>query len=498
MRRTDKLNHDRNRNTAIYFIYMLLLILSPWILLYIVMCLTGGTISASHPVWNDELAYWHETFSFSQKGLNFGYYTVDEIVPKHLSFGTHGFGTVSSYLPYASLFNWNFNSIVLANTLYLSVAFLLLVALTKPCTKKLLLITIMYLTYMPLILYCVTSMSELLNYALVVTYFTLLHTYSRASKYRNLIFTILLIFTVYISCVRVIYIILLLPVLLEKFKIYSFNKDLIKITSIWIILSISIYIFCSSFISPYPLSFLTDLFSTPSIFELIILFCKHLLLNIWRFIDPTNGSIIEIAQRYFTLITLAFLLIKSKIIQNRFKSWNPGYFTAFIILLLMLTINLAAYDIFDWRDYRVIAPTLFGIILFVILNNKDNMIAKLAIVSNIIIIAVSLFSQQLTPTIDLFAQNRYNQIEINTDLSQIKYTPSVESKFENTIIVTTFDTNTVLSIPAGIGISLFLISTPEKAYILSKYLYTKEEFPTSTHQVIKSSPKGFLYQRIDN
>ena len=109
----------------------LLLIASPWFLLYFTTCFIHHSVLNSVPCWSDELAYWHEVLSLSQKGLNFGYYSMNEVLPAHLSFGSHGFGTVSVYALYAKIFGWKPFSIVIANAFFMSVAFLFLTALVK-------------------------------------------------------------------------------------------------------------------------------------------------------------------------------------------------------------------------------------------------------------------------------------------------------------------------------------------------------------------------------
>ena len=72
-----------------YIIYSVLLVSTPWILLIVTVALSGGTIAASHPIWSDELGYWHEILSFTEKGLDFGYYTINERIPQVLSLFIH-------------------------------------------------------------------------------------------------------------------------------------------------------------------------------------------------------------------------------------------------------------------------------------------------------------------------------------------------------------------------------------------------------------------------
>ena len=151
-----------------------LIIAFPKILIFVTAWLHAHTQPAFLvPVWSDELSLWHEVFSFSQKGFNFGYYTINEAVPKYLSFGTHGFGTVSVYAFFARHFGWKTFSIVSANVFFLQMAYLSFLILTLPTAKQYIYIILFSISFTPLILFFSTSMSELLNYSVLIVYFGL-------------------------------------------------------------------------------------------------------------------------------------------------------------------------------------------------------------------------------------------------------------------------------------------------------------------------------------
>jgi hypothetical protein len=484
------------KKKIIYLLGATLLVLSPWIMLFTTILLSKGSISSSHPVWSDELGYWHEILSLSEKGLNFGYYSINEQLPKYLSFGTHGFGTISAYVPYASIFGWNFNSMMLANNLYISLAFILLVVATKPSVKKLLLISVFYLTYMPLVLYCFTSMSELLNYALLIAYFTLLYSYIKAERLKNTLFIILLIFLIYASFVRVIYIVLFLPVLLEKFKVSQFNRNFFRAFGIWIAISAIIYWANSLFTAPYPYSFLAELSKSSSVSEYLYELQKHFFQSIGKFFNIKKDTILQILQRYFIFSVFIIFIFRSNIIKSKQGKWNFPFFSSFLILFLILIINLAAYDIFDWRDYRVVAPVLFGTILFITLAENTSVI-KYAIGVNIVILIVFIFVLPSSYRHSVFAKDRYEKVELNEDLTSIKYNPDAKSKFENTVVLRGFEAGITLNIPAGIGISTSFDEKYITDDLKSHYLYSPEEVSLKTYQIIKSSDRGFLYKKID-
>ena len=100
-------------------IFDLLLVAQQWLILFVTTRLIAHhSIFDSVPVWSDELSYWHEVLSFSQKGLNFGYYSINEVVPTYLSFETHGFGTISVYALFGKFFGWKTYSVTTQHPLF--------------------------------------------------------------------------------------------------------------------------------------------------------------------------------------------------------------------------------------------------------------------------------------------------------------------------------------------------------------------------------------------
>ena len=468
----------------------LLLIASPWIVLFSTTCLIAHqSVFHSVPCWSDELAYWHEILSFSQKGFDFGYYTMNETVPAYLSFGSHGFGTVSIYALFGKIFGWKTYSIVIANSFFVSLAFLLLTSIVKISTKNILLILFFSLTFTPLLLFSSTSMSELLNFSVLISYFSLLHVYYKREERKWFLF--LLIFCTAISFIRIIYIILYLPLFFKRINKFRFSLKFLLYFFIWLVFSGLIYLLNNLFVSPYPGSFLNELFISKGFPDFVITFATHFIENTWNFINPFSENIIQVLQRYFLMVVLLICLVKSTIIQSKFKKMDVDYFIVFFILILFLLINIGAYDVFDWRDYRVLAPVLFGCILYLILNNKRPAI-YCAIAFNIIGMLFLLFSPQI---IESFNKGRYTEPLENPLLNHIEYTTHPVSRFENTIILQQFNANTVLNIPAGIGISYSEILSDT---LKSKYIFSENKLKLKTYKLFNSNTSGYLYTKISN
>ena len=466
----------------------LLLIASPWILLCFTTCLIAHhSVLNSVPCWSDELAYWHEVLSLSQKGLNFGYYSMNEVLPARLSFGSHGFGTVSVYAMFARIFGWKACSIVIANAFFMSVAFLLLTALAKISSKNLLITLFLTLTYIPLLLFSVTSMSELLNFSILIIYFTLLHIYLKWGGKNWLL--LMLVFCTAISFIRIINILLFIPLLFKRKNGFKPDSKFILSVVLWMVFSGLLFFVNNMFVSPYPGSFLSELFKSTSFPEFLSNFAFHFAQNTWYFINPVSESIIQVLQRYFELFICLVCLWKSNLFQKNTKKIVLDYFVVFLILFFFILVNVAAYDVFDWRDYRVISPVLFGCILFLILNDKK-IIANTSLVFGIIGIIFLFLSPQVTES---FNKGRYDRLVKNPVLNKIEYTSNTVSKFENTVVVQQFNTNTVLNIPAGIGITCSDVLSDN---LKSRYVFSNKRLQLKTYKLIDSNNTGYLYQKL--
>jgi hypothetical protein len=466
----------------------LLLIASPWMILFITTgIIAHHSVFYSAPCWSDELSYWHEILSFSQKGLDFGYYTINEALPKCLSFGSHGFGSVSVYALFGKIFGWKTYSIVIANAFFMSLAFLFLNVILKPSSKSLLYIWVFSLTYTPLILFSSTSMTELLNYSVLIVYFSMLYVYfKRGSK--NLLVSLLLFCTI-ISFIRIIYVVLFLPLLFKRNTEFQFDLKFVVSIVLWIAFSALLFVLNNIFVSPYPDSFLNESLSSKGFSEFVSNFVTHFVQNAWNLINPFSENTIQVLNRYFVIFVCLACLVKSRSIQTRFKKIEIGYFIVFLILFLFLLINIAAYDVFDWRDYRVLAPVLFGSVLFLMLNGK-RFIIYFSLAVNLLGIIFLLVSPHVLQS---FNNGRYSKSVENKLLNNIEYSAQSKSRYENTIVVQQFSADVVLNVPAGIGITC---SDTLSDKLNSKYIYSKSKLELLTYKIIDSNESGHLYQKI--
>jgi hypothetical protein len=414
---------------------------------------------------------------------------MNESLPHCLSFGSHGFGTVSIYALFGKVFGWKAYSLVMANAFFLSVAFLFFTLTVRTSTTNMVFILLFTLTFTPLVLFSSTSMTELLNYSLLIIYVGILYRYFESERSKWII--PFLVLSTLLSFVRIIYIILFLPVLFKRKNEFKIDGKFCISVFIWITFSGLLFVLNNLFVSPYPGSFLNELFNSRGLVDLISNFAIHFVQNSLNFISPVSENIIQVLQRYFVIIVCLYALLKSNLIQSKHKKLEIEYFVVFLILILFLLITIAAYDVFDWRDYRVMAPVLYGCILYLILIQKDKTVYGL-IGINLVGIVFLLISPQVLIS---FNKGRYDKPIKNTLLSGMEYTVHPKSRFENTVVVNQFDTNTVLNVPAGIGISFSEILSDS---LKSNYIFSKDKLKLTTYKLIDSNTSGYLYTKISN
>jgi len=411
---------------------------------------------------------------------------MNEAIPRFLSFGSHGFGAVSVYGLYARIFGWKAYSIVIANALFMSAALIVLTLLVKISVRSLLLILFFTLTNAPVILFSTTSMTELLNYSVLIIYFAGLYKYFKQGG-KNL-FVFLLLLSTAISFIRIIYILFFLPILFKMGHEFKFDLKMLRSFGLWVIISCLLFVLNNFFVSPYPGSFLNDLFKSTVFTDFVTNFAIHFSQNTWNLINPVSENMIQVFQRYSVILVCLYSLLNSNLIQSKFKKIETSYFIVFLILFLFLLTTIAAYDVFDWRDYRVLAPVLYGCILFLILSYKTKLVVGLIALN-----LMGLFLLFISPQVmESFNKDRFIKPIENKLLNKIEYTAHPASRFENTIVVNQFDTNTVLNIPAGIGISYAEVLSDN---LKSNYIYSTKKISLSTYKLIDKNETGYLYEK---
>lgn len=467
------------KNVAKYLIYFFISISPAIITVFLINRFFQSSITKFKLIWSDEIFYWHETYSFMHVGFKGGFYSINEIVKNSIVHpGPHGpfysiFMSLASYLanykPYLSgpVFNLIF--------LCCSIMFFLII--TKPNINKMIYIFISVIFFWPILLYIPSHMQEVihLSFAIIISglFFVLMNGSAAKERINSKAKVALFVILSISSFIRPTWSILFICffICICKPSIRNFFIALIKgipLIGFFFIINMSLQ-------SPYPnwLSSLLNISHT-SFSKAFVMLLNHFKLNFLRYISLSEGSSLERALHFSVLIIAVFNIIYLFKIVYKLKCnteiGNNLYRCLFHFnnIFLVLILNLAFYDIYSWRDYRVIAPHLIASILFEILNG-DKFLPAVLIFINMSIIP-SFINCYKEFHIDHFPTNHSADIDCSVFDKVMSYNENGEP-WENTLLVdfSNVDSN-LINVPPGIGISLIIDMNTLKSPVKSKYL----------------------------
>ncbi len=390
----------------------ILLIISPALTLAALSLVSGHDCFSGLPIWSDEIDYWREMFSFVEADDHaFGFYGFLGYPAEVGEWGCHGIAPLLVYGLPGMLFGWNAASIVLANTACCMIAFAVLIALVKPSAKSSLVIAILWLLYPPIFSYAPTSMMEMPQYAGVIIYTGLLLRYQE--KRERIIACALFAWVLLFAGIRVSNIVFFVPVVLfvSSFRV---GRTFFVAALVALVLSGVAWEFFGAFNAGYPDGFMASLSQEGSLAKKCLMMLANVKGNLVNWLSFDEG-IKQASQRYVYLAALLLLAIGFITATVRSKSARVDSLCApsakeclasFLVLFFALAIVICAYDVFDWRDYRTLAPVLWSQFLFFALRG-----GKAALLSSGGLICV-LFVASL-PTLSMtaaFEEERYGAI----------------------------------------------------------------------------------------
>ena len=353
---------DSRKKTGIWLFYIAA-VLIPCVYMLLWYAVQGHSFLAAKPYYSDELGYWREMFSFSQCGFGFG---------KGESFagydaptgnlGCHGIAPLLTWGWYALIFPWKDNSLFIANFVMLTVSIAVLVFLVKPDRKQMLFILPALLLYAPAALYINTCMMEIACSSAVIVY-TALYLRWREKKEKS-VFVLAVIFGVYLAGVRIMYAMLLLPLLWEKVG-FGLNKKTVGLFVCFAAGTLGLYALTSRFIAPYPWGFVVAIRPMPLGMKLSVIL-SHLWLNTKAYFLLCLTADTDAAFRWLYLAVIVLFAIDG--IKNKENRWRS--ISVCLVYIAILFSILLLYDIGQWRDYRIMFPALLFAVLIVMTDRK--------------------------------------------------------------------------------------------------------------------------------
>jgi len=488
------------------------MIASPFLLLIAVSLIIGQNAFQSNPVWTDELDYWRSVFSWLHVGGNAGFSGIGELTAMMGTLGVHGFSPILLYVWFGALFGWSFSGIVLANCLWVSAGALVFCLLNRPKAGVAALLSITLMVYMPVILYCATSMTELANYGLLLFYLAFLMRLWTSRKDARGIFAddlpftkglpslLLCSLTVVLCCIyRITYIGLFVPLILVACDV-RWSGKLFLGAMMALFLSVSVYYLTSLYSSPFSSGFLYNFLRTESVELGLRMFLSHAKANLIDYFVRSTSNPMESLQRLLycgvAALTLVGSLVRVQKEKNRFRvRFGLDLFSIFSFLMLFVpfAIVVCAYETNDWSDYRTLAPFLWLVIAAYLIRGRK--FVPLAYLAGCTAILVMLLTGE---PIGAYADAaRFTSVPFTVETQElcaaIPYDPTA-NPLTNTVRTDVFTLETVASLQPGIGIQSgwFTEDTVGKSgWILTDHL----KIALEGYELVLKNKAGSVYRR---
>ncbi len=462
-----------------------MLVLTPFLGVGILSLILGKNGFAAIPVWSDELDYWRSVYSWIHYGAHTGYIGIGELIPDIGVLSVHGPSPILLYAWFAYGFGWGYSSIIICNAIWISAGAIALLLLVRPKPRTALALSLAMLVYAPFVQYCCTSMTELANYGLLMLYAGLLLRLHKKVSVPMLIGA--LITVTFMSVYRIIYFLLFLPVVFV-----ACGKRMNLKTVLWsvavVVFSFFINVFTRKITSPYESGFLYH-FLRADFMEALEMFWFHALKNLYNYFVLELANVGEVAQRWlYCGVTLLCLL---GVILKKGNRWL--YVMCFLLLLLPWMVIILFYETLDWADYRSLAPFLWFVIAWLILNEQKLVpIAYFAGCAAILILLATGAPEGAFADEYRFDPKPFSQ-KIQTLCEAITYDPDATDPFQNTVRTEMMDIQVMAQLDPGLGIQsgiMFNDNTGKCRWILTKHLrITVPDFIS-----VAENSEGYVYR----
>ncbi len=146
-----------------------------------------GEVYLPSSVWNDELFYYKQVEGIVNYGYPQGYFGFNESHALKLSFAAWSPVLVFPWIIWGFLFGWNLMSPVICNIFLMMLCCFLFVWLGRPSWKQLGILTFLFCLYTPFVRYMLSSMPEVICFAMLIIFYALAVNYQRREKTYKLV-----------------------------------------------------------------------------------------------------------------------------------------------------------------------------------------------------------------------------------------------------------------------------------------------------------------------
>ena len=491
------MNDTLNTRKPIDMLGWALLVASPFLLLAIVSLALRANAFAAYPCWSDELECWRGVRSWLAVGMNAGYSGLAESIPRFGALGLSGFTPVLLYGGFGALFGWSANGVVICNALWIAAGALTLCLLCKPRALASLLLSLSLMAYLPIVLYCTTSMAELAQYGLLLFYIAFLLRYARTRGVPSLV---LCVVTTLLCCaVRVSYCVLFLPLTLVACD-YRFSGKAALCALAALLASAGVFAVATLYASPNTSGFLFHFLREGDVGLALKMLASHAKSNLRDLLDLNLVGTAQLAQRALYLLMMLGCLIGSfvrgKAADKPRRRLNGELFVCFLALFVPLLISIALFETNDWNDYRTLAPFLWGVSAVLLLRSRKHLPALFLIGCAVML---GLFLIVGEPSTAFTDASRFVAPTESADTralcEAIEYDENADEPFGNSVRIDLYNWQTISQLDAGLGLQSGWFTEDNVGH--SRWILTDRlKVALQGYELILSNADGSVYRLL--
>jgi hypothetical protein len=479
----------------------------PLIVIVLVRWLFAVPLSSFRPVLNDEVAYWHQTLTFTRTGFHGGYYTLGELTNASgfTPFGPHGPGFAMAYGMFGKALGWHRHSVVVLNLVLIACAGWLWTAVARLNTSRLALSALLLLTFWHMVFWAPTGMQEGLHHAGAIA-MAAFFAHALDEHRRRWIVAAGWVVLGALAFIRPSWVVMLPFWALTAIRPRSLGRALAAV-AFGSLLAIGVVIAYSRTTAPFPAGFffLKALDLTLGVRAV----SDNVLFNLRRSLAFGEYTPIEILHRlqYWSLTATALVIAGIGLWRLRRgrtgSSPTPHLLVSAAVMAAALFFMVVLYTLTNWAEHRVLSAfLLFGVLLPIAAPTRIALLLPAAmVISNIVTTPLFLHAFEGNRHDNFVWDRRGTYALASTVDPTLVYRPS-DSRWCNTLLTSQYPPY-LIAVPAGIGLSVVrepeLMSLPPR----SGYLLLDDRARTSFSrplalQALAEMPYGTLYRNLES
>ncbi|WP_462251109.1 hypothetical protein [Ferruginibacter sp.] len=308
------------------------------------------------PVWSDEFFYYTNAYSFFENNTLQAALTFNGSGSRLIGADAHGFAYPLLNGGIAKIFGWHTLNFIYTNFSFVAASLALIWFQKNMSSRQKFLITISVLCFPFFALFGFTYMQESIHILFAITSsFLIYKIYKTGQNKHCIIFVLIILIAGVFRPLWFFWLIGLIPFAKNKLQKSAF----IFIFLAGILASFAFTYFFTEAVPNY-FSSIINLIQQGNFIAAFTSLVKHFTYNIYAYFFSANDALIYLPVKYLIMLPLIVFIVKA--VKYKSKLYTSIAFIGAINFLMLFLF----YDVFKWREIRVLAPFFYFSVFYLI------------------------------------------------------------------------------------------------------------------------------------